>query len=210
MAVRVRALARADEGDLRPVRRPGGRRIFELARGDLFELLRGDVEHVDVGVEALQIAFAVLLEVIAVEHDGRRGLPLPALHLLGLVGRILVALREDEFLAVRRPRVVAHAAVDLGQLLRLAAQAIQEPDLRALLLLVLGAPAGEEREVAAVRAPAGRTLALGPRRQAHRLRAVPAHHPQIAVALVLLDVDRRRRRRPPTCRRASAAGRRPT
>ncbi len=201
-AVRIRA-ARADEGDLRPVGRQHGRAVLVLVLRNLLRLLRGDVENPDVRVEPLPVALAVLLELVPVDDDGRRRLALPALELLGLARRVLVAHGEDEARAVGRPRVVADAAVDRSQLLRLAAGPVQQPDLGALLLLVLRAPAGEEREVAVVGAPSRGGLVVGRGGQADGPGAVPARHPDVAVALVLLDVRRGHRVRDPLAVRRS-------
>src|SRR5204863_7552854 len=99
-----------------------------------------------------EVAVLVLLEVIPIDDDGGLRLPLPAFLLLGLVVRIEILAREDEALRVGRPREVADAALHVGELLRLAAGAVQEPDLRALLLLLLVAARGEECQIAAVRA----------------------------------------------------------
>ncbi len=140
--------------------------------------------------EAIEVARAVPFEVIAVDDDRRLGLALPAFHLLGLVGRVLLADDEDQALAVRRPDVVVDTALDLGEPQGLAAPAVEEPDLGAELLFLLGAAGGEESQVAAVGAPAGRGFAVRARGQPDLLAAVPGDHPQVGVALVLLEVGR--------------------
>jgi hypothetical protein len=93
---------------------------------------------------------------VAVENDRRGGLAFPALELLGLGGRVLVARDEDEPRPVGRPGVGADAALVVGELPSLAAPPVEEPDLAAALLLLLGAAGGDEGQVAAVRAPARR------------------------------------------------------
>ena len=183
----VRALA--EKGDARAVRRPRRAPIVDAALGERGGGLRGDVEDGDVLVDVREVALAVLLEVVAVDHDGRRGLPLPALLLLGLGVGVFVARHEHQPRAVGRPRVVGDAALHVGQLHSLAARSRQQPHLRAALLLVLGAARGHERQVLAVRAPAGRRLAVGRRGQLQLLAAVPPGHPHVAVALVLLFID---------------------
>ena len=189
VAVGIRA-AIAGEGDPRPVRRPGGGTVVARARGQGFGLARGHVEEPEVRPEPLEVALAVLLEMIAVDDDGRRRLPLPALHLFGLVGRVLFAHDENEPPAVRRPGVAADPALDLGQPPGLAAPPVEQPDLGPELLLLLGAARGQESQIAAVRAPAGRRFAVGARGQTDLLAAVPADHPEIGIALVLLQVGR--------------------
>src|SRR5690606_10168200 len=119
-----------------------------------------EVEHGDVVVERLQVALAIPLEAVAVDHDGRRRLAVPARLLLRLVVRVLVADDEGDARAVGRPLDVGHAALDLAHLLRLAAAPVEQPDLAALLLLLLGPSRGDEREPGAVRAPPGRGLAV--------------------------------------------------
>src|SRR5206468_9564254 len=83
-----------------------------------------------------------------------------------------VAHDQDQPLAVGAPGVVVDPAFDLGHLLRLPARAVEEPEL-GRLVVVLAPPGGEEREVAAVRAPAGLLLAVRARGEAHAARAVP-------------------------------------
>ena len=153
-------------------------------------LLRGDVEDGHARIEPHEIALDVLLEVVAIDLDGRLRLALPAFLLLGIVVGILVVQHQRQPRAVGRPRVVGHAAVDLGELHRLAAGTIEQPHLRALLLLVLVAARGEERQVLAVGAPARTRLGVGRRGDLHVRAAIPRHHPDIGVALVLLGVDR--------------------
>ena len=143
--------------------------------------------------QVLQVARVVALELIAIDDDRRLRLALPAFHLLRVVRRIGVADDEHEPRAVGRPRVVVDAALHVGELLRLAAGAVQQPDLRPLLLLVLVAARRRECEVLPVRAPPRTRLAVLARRQLDRLRAVDAHHPDVAVPLVLLDVDQAHR-----------------
>src|SRR4029453_4271265 len=71
-----------------------------------------------------------------------------------------------------------------------AAGAVQQPHLRALLLFVLVAARGEEGQVLAVRAPAGLRLVVLAGSELPLLLAVPAHHPEVAIGLVLLGVRR--------------------
>src|SRR5688572_6373203 len=110
--------ALAQERDLLAVWRPRRALIADVAFRDYLRFLGGDGEDADVVVEVLQIAFAILLEVIAIDHDRRRGLPLPALEFLGFVGRILVLGNERDARAVGRPLDVGHAALEVADALR--------------------------------------------------------------------------------------------
>src|SRR5262249_3579839 len=73
--------------------------------------------------------------------------------------------------------------------LRFAAGAVHQPDLRAELLVIVVAARREEREIAVVGTPPRHPLArLGCRGEPDLLGAVPARHPQIGIAFVLLHV----------------------
>src|SRR6185437_4557635 len=118
-------------------------------------------------VAVLQIAFVVILEVIARDDDwpGWRG---------GVrLGRVGIFRHEDHALAVGRPRIVGDPTCDAGDPDRLPAPTVEQPELG-----FLGALArGEEREIAIVRTPARVVLALLARRRLDRAGAVPARHP---------------------------------
>src|SRR5262245_50491064 len=131
-----------------------------------------------------EIAGFVFLEIEAVDDNRRRRLVL--IVALG-AGQRVVEHDERETGAIRRPVVVDHVALELGELLRIAAAAIEEPELIRPILL---APVREESEIAAVRAPAGRVLAVGALRELDGLLSVPARHPKIRGALVASDVGR--------------------
>ena len=188
-AIRIGVAALAQERDLLAVGRPRGRRVVDLAARQDGVRARGQIEHRDVLVLALEIALPILLEAIPIDHDRRRGLALPALFLLGLVVRIDVAGDKRDARAVGRPLDVGEPAGHLADLQCLAARSIEQPELRALLLLLVGAARPEEREVLAVRAPPRRRLAIGRRGQADLLAAVPLHHPDVGVAPILFGVD---------------------
>ena len=85
------------------------------------------------------------------------------------------------------------AALEVADPLRFAAGAIEQPDLPALFLFLVGAARGDEREVLVVGAPARRRLAVGRRGELQLFAAVPLHHPDVGVALVLLGIDGRHR-----------------
>ena len=192
-AIGIRVTALAEERDLLAVGRPRRRSVVGVALGDHLRGLRREIEDADVAVEMLEIAGAILLEVIAIDHDRRRGLALPAVHLLRLVGGILILGGEQDARAVGRPLDVADAALEVADLLRFAAGAIQQPDLSALLLFLVGAARSDEREVLVVGTPARRRLAVRRRGELQLLAAVPLHHPDVGVAAILLRIDRRDR-----------------
>ncbi len=159
-AIGIGVAALAQERDRLAVRRPRRAVVVGVALGDDLRGLGGEIEHADVAVEVLQIAFAIFLEVVAIDDDRRRGLALPAFHLLRLVRRILIVGRERDPRAVGRPLDVGHAALEVADLLRFTAGAIQQPDLPALFLFLVGAARRDEREVLVVGAPARRRLAV--------------------------------------------------
>src|SRR6185369_12746329 len=103
--------------------------------------------------------------------------------------RIRIADHQREALRIGRPFVALQPSLDLGQLKRLAAAAIQQPHLVALRLAGTGR---SERQILAVRAEAGRRLALGAGRNLALVLAVEADGPDMSVAgLVFLDVNLR-------------------
>src|SRR5688572_1565745 len=124
-----------------------------------------------------EIAGLVLLEVIAVDDDRRRRLVLLAL--LFLV-RIFVGDDQRQPLAVGRPGVVDHVAVESGERARFAAGAIEQPDLFRLFIV---AARREKREILAVGTPPRRVLALFGASELQGALAVPAHHPHVPDAL---------------------------
>ncbi len=190
-AIRIGMRALADEGQPGAVGRPRRALVVDLAGGDGGDRPRGQIEDGEVRVEALEVAGPVFLEAVAVEHDRRRRLALPAVHLLRFVGRVDVADDCRQAGAVGRPLDVGQPALHVADLLCLAALPRQQPELRALLLVVVAAARRQERQVLAVRAPARRRLVVGRRGELLLRRAVPARHPQVGVARVLLGVDRR-------------------
>jgi hypothetical protein len=130
----VRALA--EKRNLFAVRRPRRVLVVRLPAGQHRVLSGRDVEHCDVIVEATEVTLLVLLEVIAVDDDGRRRLALPPFLLLGFLVRVLVTDDEGDARAVGRPLELGNAALDLAHLAGLAATSIEQPDLRPLLLLL--------------------------------------------------------------------------
>jgi hypothetical protein len=134
-----------------------------------------------------EVAGFVLLEIVAIDDDRRRRLVLLAFFLLA---RILVGDDERQPLAVGRPCVLEHVAVEARERARFAARAIEQPDL--LRILVAAAPR-EEREIFAVGTPAWRVLALLGARELQRALAVPARHPDVLAPLVLDGVRRAHR-----------------
>ena len=137
-------------------------------------LLRGDVEQIEVRSLAAQVAVDVRLEVVAIDDDRLRRLRLVVLCVSSVVASVATdrdrSTTSDEPLAVGRPGVVGDAALDVGELDRFAAGAVQQPDLAVLRPL----PGRDERQVLAVRAPARRRLAVGRRRQLDLLACRPS------------------------------------
>ena len=147
-------------------------------------------------MKAAQIAVDVALELPAVDDDrlgvglrlllrGRRAGGIGRADEIGIVG-IDVVDHQGEALAVRRPGELGDVGLVVGQPHRLAAGAVEQPDLHLLALA-----RREEGEVAAVRAPARRALPLRRSGQPVRLAAGERHHPDVAVLGVLLGVQAR-------------------
>ena len=164
----------ADVGNPCAVRRPRGVFFLDVfIGGELFGLLRGyviDIERVE-GVVA-EIALNVLLEVVAIDDDGlgrRWGLPFLSVGFgLGMEG-------EQELFRVGRPAVAFDVLVgDGGELLGLAAAAVEEPDLGAF-----GGTRtrGRKADVPAVWAEFGRAGAFLAEGELEVDGAIPFDHP---------------------------------
>src|SRR5690349_18533800 len=120
-----------------------------------------------------QVSVVVRFELQSIEHDGLRriGIRLVGWHDCGA---------EYDALAIRRPLERADLTREVRELLRLAAGTIQEP------YLIAGRTArtiSEERDGLAVRAPARAVLAERRAGELDVVLAVPAHEPQVLVAL---------------------------
>ena len=179
LAAAIRILAAvAEERDLLAVRRPRRPALGVAARRQDFRFAAGDVEYIDVLPLLAEITGFVLFEIVAIDDDRRRRLVFLAFLLLV---RILVGDDQRESLAVGRPGVVDHVAVETGERACFAARAIEQPHL---LRLLVAAARGEERNVLAVRAPARRVLAVLRLSELQLPAAVPARHPQMRHALV--------------------------
>ena len=173
--------ALAGKHQLLAVGTPGGQVFIVRAGRQVGELARGQVEQVQVLALLVQVAVDILLELEAVEDDGRRGF------LFGFLGgreRVGVGVADDEgqALAVGRPHVVGHAALELGHLLGFAAGPVQQPELGVAAVLL--AAARHEAQELAVGAEAGLGLAGRSGGHAQVLGAVGAGHPHVGVALV--------------------------
>ncbi len=179
----VHAVTVAHERDQPAVGRPFGIIVVVIAGRDLAAAPGRDVEHEQVGAAMIEVAPAVPLELQPVDHPRRGCLGRPAIP--RGVTRLLrrgVPDHERQARGVGRPGEAVHPLLDLGELLGLAAQPVEPPDLR------LAARArGEEREVLAVGAPARarRRRALGGHRD--RLAAVQRRHPDLGFGLVVLQ-----------------------
>src|SRR5436190_3501544 len=137
-----------------------------------------------------EITFAVLLEVVPVNHDGRSSLPLPAFLLFRLIVWAGILHDERQTFAIRRPVEIGNAAFDVRQFLSLSTGTVEQPHLRAQLLLRFISTGREECEVFVVGTPAWCAFAaVSSRRQPDLLSSVPTHHPEVRIALVLLSID---------------------
>src|SRR4029077_7056351 len=130
-----------------------------------------------------EITLAVLLVLVAIDHDrlrylatptggvaaGRRGLP-RAGRRIGRV-RIRITNRQCQPLRIRRPLVPLQPALDLGELKCLAAAAVQQPHLVPFGFARTGR---RERQVLAVWTEIRRRLAVGARRNLPLVLAVDA------------------------------------
>ena len=191
------ALAR--KGQVAAIRRPGGRQLVVRPEGELLQPPVGQGKQVEVRPLAAHVPAVVFLEVVPVDHqrrlglrgggiDGRRRL-LRRGDGIGEEPRGLhrIAVLDDHHQPVTRggPGVVRDARLDLRDPLGLAAGAGQQPELVGALVI---AAAAEEGQVAPVGAPPRRVLALpGGGGQAQGGPPVPARHPQVAGAVVVLE-----------------------
>ena len=95
LAIRI-LVSVAHEGDARAVGRPGRRRFVGLPLRQPIELLRRDVEQVDVAVAVReQVALAVLLVLVAIDDDRLRRFPRPPPPLVASDRRVASARRQD-------------------------------------------------------------------------------------------------------------------
>src|SRR6516164_9751004 len=98
-------------------------------------------------MEWLEITLSILLEMVAVDHNRRRGFAFPSVFFLRLLVRIGIPYNEHETLCIGRPGKIGHAAFDVGQDLSFATRAIEQPHLSALFLFRLISARREECEV---------------------------------------------------------------
>ena len=168
------AVAIREERDGLAVGREHGRGVVAaLVRGQRRHLLGSHVQQIELRpIRIAQVAEAILLEVQPIDHDGLRR--------LGLVGGLLLGRhRKYQPLPVRCPRIIADLAGRLGQGLSIAAAKVQHVDLR-----LDACPCRQEGEAAAVGAELRGSQRDGGRGEAQVFRAVEAHHPQAALALI--------------------------
>src|SRR5205809_3827233 len=139
----------------------------------------------------LEIAFAILLEVVTINHDRRRGLAFPAVLLFRLVVRIRVLHNKNEPLGIRRPGEIGDTAFDVRQFLGLSAHTVEQPHLAALFLLSFVSTRGEKCEIFVVGTPARHAFAaVAGGSQPYLFYSIPTHHPNIGIALVLFGINR--------------------
>jgi hypothetical protein len=190
IAVRVGLAAIASEGQRLPVWRPGRIAVLKVSGSDLSRGFGGNVENVEMGASAVEIANRVALELQTVDDVGRRRLEFgwhaSGRLLLVFCGfKILglgVAEKQYETGAVGRPLKVIHTLSGVGQAEGFPATAVKEPHL------VLASIAGrEEGEVFAVGTPTGMRGgdALGGHRNG--IAAMGRDHPEALLVLVLLE-----------------------
>ena len=184
--------APAHERDRAPVWRPRRHRLVVRARQQQGGGAGGEIEEVEMVVQLAQPAGLVLLELEAVEHDGLGRLGRGVARRLGVGVRIAGHQREPP--AVGRPGQVAHAAGQVGDPLRLAAPAVEQPDLLHLSRIVA---IRQVRDVAPVRAPARGVVRPRMPREPHLLRPVPARQPDVGVVPVLRGIHHGHRIRHP-------------
>src|SRR5207247_8728021 len=118
-----------------------------------------------------------------------RALPRRRGTLAGRVGRVRIRIadREREPLRVGGPFVALQPTFDLGQLRRLAAAPIEQPDL---IAFGLARARRSEGQIFPVRAEARRRLAVAAPRDLPFVLAVDADGPDVSAAgLVFLHVD---------------------
>ncbi len=175
--------AQRAEDDLLAVRRPRGLAVLAVAVGDLPGLAAVEVDDEDVLAAVGRPADVVEL-VEEARQPSRRAL----LVVLFLVRLVAHAHRVREPRGVGRPDDVLDALLRLGQGARLAAFRRDDVELRRRLL---GSAVRREREPAAVRRPAGRTVPLVAEGEPARLGgAVERRHPDRPAVLARLAVDR--------------------
>ncbi len=160
------------------VRRPRRIRLVEASLGERIGRAACDVQQIQMRAARVEITDFIFLEVVAVDHDGRR--------CLVLVCRVMpwqrvVEHHERELHAIRRPVVVEHVALEVGELARVAAPPVEQPErIRAVFL----AATRQEGERRAVGAEGGRMLAVARMGHLHGLAAIPARHPDMREPLV--------------------------
>ena len=195
-------LAFAGERDPFSVGRPGGSGAVETTRGQQGRLLGRDIEDVNALIAVIEIAHAVALEVIAVDHDGLgrfvRLVVIRIFFTLAVVLVLRILRHQHEPRAVFGPLEAGHATFELRQPLGFPTRAVQQPDLalRGRVLRragVVTAARGQESQILAVRAEpraAFAAIALG---QLDPRGAIPAHHEQIGDRAILARVGRAKR-----------------
>ena len=161
-AVGVRRRAVAGEGDACSVGRPRRLVVVKIARRDLGQRLCCQVQNIKMGAAMIQIPDRVSFELQPIYHPGFWRLCLLlfggavlilififVLRLFDFFG-LRIAKHQYEPSAVGRPVEIVYILWSVRGFLRFAAQAIQQPDLNLPFV-----PRGKERQVSAVRTPAG-------------------------------------------------------
>ena len=159
----------AGEGQVFAVGRPCGGNVVEITAGDLRERFGGQVEEVEVGAAAVEIAVDVFLELQAIDDPGFVGFFLFDLavfvvsitffvvgiffgfvaHGFQFFGRGITK-DEGDAAAVGRPKEVFDVLGGVGKLFGFTAEAVEEPDLDFAVVA-----SAKEGDGFAVWAPAG-------------------------------------------------------
>src|SRR5207253_5098275 len=161
--------------------RPRRRGILEVALGQLPRLR--PVHRDDEDVLAPIARPADVVELVVQPREPPRA---PLLLVLLFVRLVADARAEGDAGAVGRPRELARILLRIGELARLAALGGDDVQLAGLPLTA----AGRECELRAVGRPAGRRVALLPRRELPwRARSVRRGEPDRAPVLVLVLLD---------------------
>src|SRR6266436_2672903 len=179
----------AGKGEGFAVGRPGGLGIVEVAGRDLRGFFRGDVEDIEMGTAAVQIADSVALELKTVDDERRRSFRLGSGG--GLVFVLLfggfqvlglgITKDQNQTSAVRGPFKVVNALGTVGEVSGFATEAIEKQNLGLAIV-----SSGEKGNVLAVGAPArvGGGDAFGG--QGNGITAVIRDHPETLLILVFL------------------------
>ena len=128
---------------------------------------------------AIEIAHVVLFELQAIDNIGT-----------GVGSFFLIEIRRSRIfcdqqhaVAVRCPVELIYTLLEFGQLLRITAAAVEQPDLRNLVFAVR-----QHGKIAAIGAPPGAAGIAARRGHLNRITAVGRLHPDRVAGLILLEI----------------------